>query len=300
MKKILLILALLLISNVANAATCFWVGGTGTWSTILLISWASSSGGTPSTCAATGGVPKQAGDVATFDASSGGGTVTVDSSISGATIATLNTGAFTGTFDNSANNANLTITSQWNNSNTGTRTIKCGTATYTLSGNNINILDNSTVTGLTWTCSSAIFVIASPGSSSTQTFAGGGQTYGTVTVNSRTNASIASITGNNTYGTLNISAPAHVTFPFTAGTVTNAINWSGTSSAASQLVIAGSAGTASITVAATSQINWAALRGMLFSGTTVTCGNCFDAGGNTGVTITQPGGGTNSGHIIGG
>src|ERR1044072_8091929 len=94
--KALALLAFLWVSPAA-AATCFAVGS-GQITPVNTAVWASTSGGTPGTCAGTGNVPGAA-DTAQLDTSSGsytlnwGGTWTV--------------GVFQqtgGTFDNSVNN----------------------------------------------------------------------------------------------------------------------------------------------------------------------------------------------------
>lgn len=165
MVKILTSFVFLIFSCIAaNAATCFWVGGTGSLTPSNAASWSSSSGGTASTCAAVGGVPGS-GDVATFDGSSGGGTVTLN--FGGTwTIASLICGTFTGTIDNSINNNNITFngtaSTPFNCSGSATRTLKLGSATYTI---------NSPVGGSIWNISNGANLTLQAGTS-TITWAG--------------------------------------------------------------------------------------------------------------------------------
>lgn len=119
-------------------ASYFWVGGTGTWGTVNT-QFATSSGGTPGV--ATPG----ASDTVTFDGSSGGGTVTVNTNFS---IVSLTMGAFTGTLDFSANNNSPTV-GTFNGSGTGTRTLNMGSGTWTITGNGTTVWTTQTTTGLT-------------------------------------------------------------------------------------------------------------------------------------------------------
>lgn len=299
-RNLVLAIALLVVGLVpASAATCFWVGGTGTWDNSTdAAHWSSSTGGSGSTCAATGGVPKNAGDVATFDGASGGGTVTTNTSPS---IASIVMGAFTGTLDFSVNNNSATLTTTFNVSGTGTRALKLGSGTFTLTGTNVNNWDATTTTGLTLTAGTSTILITTPGNGNGQSFVGGsGQTYATVSIGSRTNLSIVSFTTSSTLGTLLVAAPSRVSFNGgVTTTVTNAISWAGTSTNQISVENGGSSVPATLAVAVGSSITWAAIRGITFTGTTVPATNSFDLQGNTGVTITAPSGG-GGGRIIGG
>lgn len=121
-------------------ASRFWVGGTGTWDAVTTTHWAATSGG-------AGGqtVPGVSDDV-TLDASSGGGTVTVNTNFS---INSLTMGAFTGTLDFSANNNNPTM-GTFSNTGTGTRTLNMGNGTWNISGSGTTIWTQSTATNLTF------------------------------------------------------------------------------------------------------------------------------------------------------
>lgn len=290
------LLAALFFASVSQAATCFWVGGTGTYDLVNTASWASSTGGTTGTCAATGGIPKQTADIATLDGASGGGTVTLGADIS---INSINAGAFTGTF--AGNGHNFTVTTTFNWSGAGTRVINCSTGTFTVSGAavNGNSWDVTTATGLTMSCASAPIVIGAPTGASTQAFVGGGQSYGAVSVNGRTNGGTFTISGSNSFASLTPSGPIDVTLAAgTTQTITNPINWAGTPSAAIS-VHSSTTSVANLAVAAGSIISWGVLRSLNFTGSTVAAGSSLDLGGDAGATITPPSVGALSGHILG-
>lgn len=71
-------------------ATRYWVGGTGTWDGSATTHWSATSGGSAGASAPT------SSDAVIFDGSSGGGTVTVDST---RTCASLTTTGYTGTIN---------------------------------------------------------------------------------------------------------------------------------------------------------------------------------------------------------
>src|SRR5258708_7077326 len=207
--RIALLLGLLLLPTGAEAATCFWVGGTGTWDNSTDAAfWKSSTGG-GTACAATGGVPKNAGDVATFDGASGGGTVTVNVNIS---IGSIVCGAFTGTWNNSAHNNSITLSANtaFNCSGTGTRTINLGSATYTMTSTAAasGPWAFNTITGLTLSAASAtIDFSGAVAAGAAQTFTGGaGQTYGTLKISGARLTSGLSIASTGTIGTFTNTA----------------------------------------------------------------------------------------------
>lgn len=309
----LLVLAAVFLALPAQAATCFWVGGTGTWNTSNTASWASATGGTAGSCAATNGIPENNSDSATFDGSSGGGTVTVNANIDIHVVngtsagGVLTTGAFTGTLDWSANNNNFTASS-WSNSGTGTRTINLGSGTFTLDQSTANgggVFSNATVTGLTWNTNTATLnVTSSSAATSLLTFSGGGLTYHDVNFNSSSGA-IVSITGANTFTTLTVTAGSSIGIASsTTQTVTNAFTITGTASAPVYFaaVTVGTFGTIS-TASGTATCAWCAFRDIHFTGgATFTASNSLNLGDNSGITITPPsaGGGGFTGIIGGG
>lgn len=120
-------------------ASLFWVGGTGTWDASDTTHWSTSSGG-----AGGAAVPTSA-DTVTLDASSGGGTITVNTSF---TITSLTMGAFTGTLDFATNNNSPTMQS-FNASGTGTRTLNMGSGTWSITGTSGTVWNISTATNMT-------------------------------------------------------------------------------------------------------------------------------------------------------
>jgi hypothetical protein len=297
MKKLLFALVLLLTPLSAEAATCFWVGGTATWSTANAASWSSSSGGTASTCAATGGVPKQAADTATFDGSSGGGTVTVDATINGVTLTAITSSAFTGTIDFSVNNPSITISSSWTDSGSGTHTLKLGSGTFTMSAVNGSPW-NFAAGSLTLNAGTSTILFPGNVANNVVTFvAGNGLTYATVTFAASTVGALAiQLNGSSTITTLNIAAP-NTLLLLSNLTITNALNITGTSFN-HVVVLTSLSSTQNITLTGGGTFQWTAIGNLHFSGGTVTATNSFDMTGNTGITITGPSGG--GGHIIGG
>lgn len=296
--KYLLIAIGLLIASQADAATCFWVGGTGLWSTANGVNWSSSTGGAGSTCAATGGVPKQAADTATFDGASGGGVVTVDSTMNGTSLTQIVSGAFTGTLTFATNNPSMTMV-QWAGSGTGTRTISMGSGTFTFTGGN-STWDFSNVTGLTFNPNTSTIIFS--GNQSNRTFIMGGKSFNIVTVSSSaTNGAdfTFSSAGTPTIATLNLTSPVAIVLPVSMN-ITNAFNWTG-SSATSPIIIqappASGANSTITTASGTATCAWCVFIGVTGAGgATFNATNSFGYN-NSGITVTGPSGG---GHIIGG
>lgn len=141
-------------------AARFWVGGTGTWDASDTTHWAATSGG------AGGQSVPGSGDTVTFDASSGGGTITVGAAYS-PNVTSITMGAFTGTFTVGANNLTLQT---FNCSGTGTRTVNMGSGTWTITGNAGTIFTISTITNLTWNYETATVNCTYSGSVGTRTF----------------------------------------------------------------------------------------------------------------------------------
>lgn len=287
----------------------FWIGGTGTWDNTGDTHWSLSSGGPNNTTHAI------STDTVTFDGASGGGTVTVNATI---TVQSITCGAFTGTLDFSANNNNVTLSASgaFNGSGTGTRTINLGNGTWTLSTTSLgvtNVWQMSTTTGLTFNAnSSTIDFTGTVAAGAGQSFQGGGLTYSTVkvsgarynsgllinnaagTIATLTNTAAASITltGSQTITTLTQSAQLALSVANTI-TFTNAPTLTGTSSAPLCMLngaTGATAGTATISCASgTFGGSWLAIQGVTFSGgATFSFTSSFDNGKNTGATITAP------------
>lgn len=177
-------------------AARYWVGGTGTWDSSDTTHWATASGG-----GGGASVPGASDDV-TFDAASGGGTVTVNTNFS---INSLTGGAFTGTLDFSANNNSPTIATSFSFTGTGIRTLKLGSGTFTFTGSG-TIWTTATATNLTLDAGTSTFLC---------TYSG---------VNSRL---ISASTPGNTFYKLSVSAGTG-NFGHSDGiTFNNNIDWTG-------------------------------------------------------------------------
>lgn len=120
-------------------ASRFWVGGAGTWDASDTTHWSATSGG------AGGQTVPGSGDTVTVDASSGAGTITVNTTVN---VTSLTFGAAGMTLDFSINNNNVTLVT-CSGTGSGTRTLKMGSGTWTLTGNNATIWNFATVTNLT-------------------------------------------------------------------------------------------------------------------------------------------------------
>jgi hypothetical protein len=275
----------------------FWIGGTGTWDNTGDTHWSLSSGGANNT------THPVTGDTATFDASSGGGTVTVNANL---IFDALILGAFTGTLDFSANNNNVTFTGTANPAlsvtGTGTRTFNMGNGTWSFpQATGAALVDFSTSTNLTFNANSSNISFTSSAPSAVRVFNGGGLTFATITV-AAANAQPFALLGSNTIGTLNLTAPLYVQFPNgSTTTITNPVTWSGTSTTQFFLnTNSGGSAAATINTAVGSTISFAAMRLLTSAGTAPTLTNCFDLKNNTGFTFPAVGGGGGGGHIIGG
>lgn len=259
-----------------------WVAGTGSFTPTNTTNWSATSGG-------TGGqsVPGAADD-ATWDASSGGGTCTLNF---GGTIAlnSITNNAFTGTWDNSVNNNNITLAltgTAYNCSGSGVRTIKLGSATYTLTANSCTFGFNP-ASNLTLTASAA--TLSFTGAAGTRNItAGGSQTFGTVSFGASSGNGFCHLISAMTIGTLNITAPNVVQFNANATTtISNAFTWNGSSGSEIYLSSDAFSTTATIAAAAGSTAAYCAFRDMTFTGSP-TASNSFDLLHNSGITIAGP------------
>ena len=279
-------------------ANRFWVAGTETWNSTAGAKW-----GTLTGVADSASLPGT-GDVAIFDSLSGGGTVTVDSP-NGAGVVTvqqITMGAFTGTLDFATNDNNVTLSVAFSGTGTGVRTLNMGDGAWLMSATSGVVWDCGTVTNFTLNANSSTLTISASATAS-RTFASGGKTYNIVNLaNTGSNFAAMAISGSATIATLNLTAPLWLR-PANGATVTitNAFNWDGASASSGFLITSNSVdgAVATISVASGSPvIDWAAISTMTFSGgATFTATNSLSLGGNTGITITPPGGG---GRIFGG
>ncbi len=278
----------------AFAADRFWVGGTGTWDAVNTTNWSATSGG------AGGASVPGSGDVAIFDEASGGGTVTVNTTVN---IQQITMGAFTGTLDFATNDNNVNLSVAFSGTGTGTRTLNMGDGTWTISGTTGNVWNMTTVTNLTFNANNSTIVLAAT-STAGRTFVGGGLTYRNVTVSeAATIGAIFTISGSNTFNALSLVAPLNLNFANgTTTTINTPFAWTGT--AANPInVNSASANGVNVTVDGTgaNTMAFAAIRSITFvttGGVTYNATNSFDLRGNTGITITPPGSGGNS--VIGG
>lgn len=294
-KHILLALILCVCASQANAASRFWVGGTGTWDAATTTNWSATSGG-----AGGASVPASTDDVY-FDGLSGGGTVTVNTTV---IVNSIDMSAFTGTLDFSVHNNNVTLAKNsttgyaFNCSGTSVRGLNMGNGTWTITGRGNNIVSFAT-TNLTFNANNSTLV-ATPASAPTN-YSGfnlGGLTFRNITLNSGGfNAFARTFLTGGTIGTLTINGGVDF-YPNNPITVSTALVVNGTSSNNVATIATLDGGTQTLTLSGTATINWAAIGGITFTGSPV-ANNSFDLGGNSGITINGPSGG-GGGHIIGG
>lgn len=273
-------------------AARFWVGGTGTWDASDTTHWASSSNG-----AGGQSVPGSSDDV-TFDASSGGGTVTVNTTV---TIQSLVMGAFTGTLDFATNNNNVTISGSggFTSIGSGTRTLNMGNGTWTLSSN-AALWNMTGATNFTFNANASTISFTGTGGNTSRRFTmGTSRTYSTVTFASGTAPII--IAGTTcTIGTLTISPGNTLWFPNgNTTTITNFTNITGSSSAQTSFMSDNPVfGRPTISSANNWTGTWCGFGAMVFTGGgTFSATNSFDFMGNSGITITPPSGG--GGGVVG-
>lgn len=272
----------------------------GRWGGTNTNNWVSTTGGTNYGQTAPG-----ASDAATFDGSSGTGSVVITADI---TMQGITWGAFNGTIDNSANkNMTLTTSTSFNGSGNGTRTFLGGTGTYTLSASGTNNWTMTTITGLTnptTAFASCTITVSSVNTTGVFAFNAGALTYGTINFNANKGVNIVS--GSFTIGTMNVTGINSIRFPpANTTTITNAFSWTGTSSTPiliSSNNVASGVATISTGSGTTNTAAWAAFDHITFTpvgGSTLTATNSFDFGINsgTGFTITAPSAGGVTGII---
>lgn len=291
-------------------AARFWVGGTGTWDNLSTTHWSATTGG-----AAGASAPTSADDV-TFDAASGGGTVTVNANLS---LNNLTTGAFTGTLNFSANNNSVTIAQTFNNNGTGVRTINLGNGTWTMTRNDgqtawnwngvTNLTFNANLSTLDFTSNNTSFVTPFQLSQFAVTLTynkvrlSGVAPYGHSQTGSA-NIATLEITAQNG---LSVGAPVTITnLSVTAGvsiglfaaasttlTISNAFSLNGTPAAPLQIgasSLIGDGGTISVP-SGTCNFNWAEINSVTFAGgATFRATNSLvrNASKVSGITIVPP------------
>ena len=268
-------------------ASRFWVGGTGTWDLSDTTHWAATSGGSGGQSA-----PGAADDV-TLNGSSGGGTVTPNYGGTG-TFQSITCGAFTGTIAWNTNNNNVTLSSitAFNGSGTGIRTINLGNGTWSLTETtaNGNVWQMTVITNLTWNAnSSTISFTGNRTGANTSIFSTGALTYSTVNCVAQSLSSTHVLSLNipgATITNLTVAGPCLVQISSASGTITN-INLNGTPRNVVFLTPDSFITQRTITNT-TLSASWAAIRGIIFSGSNLFANNSFDLGANSGVTINPP------------
>jgi hypothetical protein len=286
--------------NAAYAVNCFWVGGTGTWDNSAITHWAPTTGGAATGCQTSNAAPA-AGDAITFDGSSGGGTVTPNGTIAGIAFGSLTAGQFTGTLAFNTNNPNMSFTGLVSFSGTGTRTIDMGSGTWTFTGNS-TVFTCATSTGLTPTFQNA--PLSFTGNNNFRTFAGGGRTYGSLTIGNNTPTGSFILTGGNTFASMTVGSGITIAASnFQDQTITGALTVTGTSTNQSGIIGSMDSTTkTTFTVGSASTLTWSGIGNIAKAGAgSITATNSFDLGNNSGVTITAPSAGGGGGRgIIGG
>ena len=308
MKKLLGIIllgAFLLSSSLAQAATCFWVGGTGSIDDIT--HWSISTGGAGSTCLAAGGWPNSTADSGTFDASSGGGTITRNVAW---TIGTLTTSAFTGTFGNAGDTATVNV-NNFSNSGSGTRTVNLGASTWTCGspGTTACTWGFTSATNLTFNANTSTVVMGGSTSGSYQIANLGptGITYNVITFSpdqATGRGTLGSSSGTTNIATLNIGSPNEISNSNSNTWAVTTLNWTGgTPSLSSWVLMYSSAPGNQMTIALTnaSSCTFCAFREINVTTSSITATDAINFGRNTNINFTPPsGGGGGGGRIIGG
>lgn len=283
-------------------ASRFWVGGTGTWSAAGSSTgnhWATSSNG----AGADANAPV-AGDNVTFDANSGGGTVTPDGTIAGIAFGDITAGAFAlGTLAFNTNNPSVSFATV-SFSGSATRTINMGSGTWTITGGGGSTpFDCGTTTGLTPTFQNAAISIT--GASTSRVLGLGAPTggYGAITIGNNSTKGVVSISGGPTVASLTVgSGNTIANTQSTTLTITGALSITGTSSAPSGLQSLNSqANITTVSVGSASTCDWCSFLRVTKSGAgSISATNSFDLGGNTSITITAPSVGGGVVGVIGG
>ncbi|RWO90927.1 hypothetical protein [Mesorhizobium sp.] len=274
-------------------ASRFWVGGTGTWDASDTTHWAATSGG-----AGGQSVPGSA-DTVTFDANSGGGIVTVNTTV---TVISIACGAFTGTLDFSINNNNVTLSgagNAFNGGGTGVRTIKLGNGTWnftTTATGGANLWTIGTTTNLTFDAGSSVIhfsgdAVPSAGNG-LRVFSGGNLTYATIQIAAQSNGARFSLGGANTIGTLTVAGPNEIAIAANQTIATLSLNGTSTGLIVVQSSTDGGTGRTISVASNPPTLDWVAFQDITGAGgASFVANNSFDLGGTSGITINPPGGG---------
>ena len=267
-------------------ASRFAVGGGFTWTNADTTHWSATTGG-----ASGSSVPGSA-DKAFLDGASGGGTVTLNYTL---TIGGIDGSAHTGTFDTGNQTITFSSGTRLDYSGTSTRTLTLGSSTINCVGQSGGGWNIAVTTGLTFNRGTSTIANAIGANAS---FQGGGLTYYNVTTSS-IGGGASTITGSNTFNNLTISAITNTgRLALNSGatqTVTGTFTCQGTSASVFGMVVV--TGTGSLTYAGlTSTINAAnvsisniVLVGIIGTGAGTWSGSNLGNGGScTGITFTSP------------
>lgn len=281
---------------VACTTACTWDGS----STAI---WSTTSGGAP------GSSVPGSGDTVTLDANTCVGgvtcTITVNTTVN---VQSITMGACTAStagciLDFSANNNSVALSIGLTNTGTGTRTLNMGNGTWTLSSaSGGNVIDHTTITGLTFNAnSSKILVQASSAPAAGRALVLNTLSYNQIEINDPVETVIKPVqtVGAATIATLTLTNAYWIEFGGGSTiTITNDFVWNG-SLASPKLMKSQSTNTApTLSVGGVVSLNWVFIQNITKAGAgSITATNSLDGGGNTGITISGPGGG---GHIIGG
>jgi hypothetical protein len=261
-------------------AARFWVGGAGTWDASTTTNWAATSGG-----AGGQSVPGSA-DTVTFDANSGGGTVTVNTNFS---VTSLTMGAFTGTLDFATNNNSPTM-GNFANTGTGTRTLNMGSGTWTITGTTGTSWSQATTTNLTFNAgtSTVLFSAVAVGSRAMQW---GSVTFNNVSVvNASRDQYLLDWTNGNAPTFANLTLTNVAGLRLSAGvthTVTGTFTFDGQANTPALILTSG--GAATLSLASANTWDWIVAQNITKSGAgSLTLNNSYSAGGLTSVTVNNP------------
>ncbi|MGX9145932.1 hypothetical protein [Mesorhizobium sp. 128a] len=277
-------------------ASRFWVGGSGAWDASTTTHWAAVTNG------AGGQTVPGSADTVTLDGSSGGGTVTVNTTV---TVQSIACGAFTGTLDFSANNNNVTLSASnnaFNASGTGTRTINIGNGTWNFTGTGTGTAWSlATTTNLTFNANGSTIRFSGVlgAVSNTRTFTGGGLTYNALQIDAQANGGVTAFASANTFASVTAAGLNVLELQTTQTIATLALN--GTASA--PIFVRSSSDGAARTISVASNaptMTYCAFRDFTGAGgASFVASNSFDLGHNSGITINGPGAVASSGlHAI--
>lgn len=277
-------------------ANLYTSGGSvnGKWSSTNANNWVSTTGGTN-----YGQTVPGSADTVTFDTNSGAGTVTVDSTINGLSLVSLNAGAYVagGTLDGLTNGPiNLTITSSASFSGNVAHTISwSGTFTFT-AGAGVTTFDITNTTGATINISGLNTVFNYTGAiNSGRIINTGGKTLGTLTVNGSSNGVGLLLQGGGTFASMTLNGTNAIQVS-TSFAVTGAFTIAASVSSPVLFGVSNSWGASLSTITVTlgsASIVGAVLKNVIFAGAAVFATQSIDLGNNNmnGGSITPPSGG---------